>query len=485
MTRGPIIVCQLTRAEPPLYLRWIGQSILEGNKLRENLAKSIVEHVVLVVDVLGLWRYLSKFGYETGTGSFNFRFQLAAPKSIPEPAVLQLEVYLDEHWPDVEAEPNFCERQKRAKQVRNISIGPGSNWTEWSQGTLSQNIRPHIWYFVLSDCQQSLANFTHRLKFEFHAQQPNGSEFSVEMRWMLLANVLFLASFIVFLHWFTKRTLAFGKSAGYVHPVIWTLAAGMITQFIAQTMHTIHLLAYKYDGDGLKACEVLSEILFMLAQVIQTSLLILIALGYTLLQSKIGELDLMIPMCFMIGVIHIMLVGFGKIKDDASYKYHENEGVIGWILLSLRLGLYGWFLWAVQSSAREGGFKIANFLRQFRIAGSLYFLAFPAIFLVTQLFAQYLQHSVMTIGQMVMQTGFNLWLSSLFLTRGEYFKAHTLRRGNALVLLQAVMCVCVLFSRLLSTWMGCEMLWVPSLRMWLKTMLGDRARACLRFNSAV
>ena len=48
MTRGPIIVCKLTRADPPLYLRWIGQSILEGNKLRENLAKSPVEHVVLV-----------------------------------------------------------------------------------------------------------------------------------------------------------------------------------------------------------------------------------------------------------------------------------------------------------------------------------------------------------------------------------------------------------------------------------------------------
>ena len=62
-----------------------------------------------------------------------------------------------------------------------------------------------------------------------------------------------------------------------------------------------------------------------------------------------------------------------------------------------RLGLYGWFLWAVQSSAREaicldlcwfllaclfalfyinlavweGGIKIGNFLQQFRIAGSL------------------------------------------------------------------------------------------------------------------
>ena len=74
---------------------------------------------------------------------------------------------------------------------------------------------------------------------------------------------------------------------------------------------------------------------------------------------------------------------------------------------------------------------------------------------VTQLFAQYLQHSVMTIGrsrelleevellpmlpeascemagQMVMQTGFNLWLSSLFLTRGEYFKAQILRHSSA------------------------------------------------------
>merc|ERR1712190_578530 len=100
----------------------------------------------------------------------------------------------------------------------------------------------------------------------------------------------------------------------------------------------------------------------MLAQVVQTSLLILIALGYTLLQSRIGDLDLMIPMCFMIGVIHMMLVGFGKIKDDASYKYHENEGVIGWILLCMRLLLYLWFLWAVQSSAAEGGQRLQSFL---------------------------------------------------------------------------------------------------------------------------
>jgi hypothetical protein len=156
----------------------------------------------------------------------------------------------------------------------------------------------------------------------------------------------------------------------------------------------------------------------------------LIALGYTLLQSKIGELDLMIPMCFMIGVIHVMLVGFGKIKDDAHYKYHENEGVVGYILLTIRLLLYAWFMWAVNSSANEGGMKLKTFLSQFRLAGTVYFLAYPAIFVMTKLFAPYLQHGVMSVGLMFMQLGSNVWLASLFLTRGEYFKVSTLSSSD-------------------------------------------------------
>merc|ERR1712046_151376 len=96
--------------------------------------------------------------------------------------------------------------------------------------------------------------------------------------------------------------------------------SAMIVQYVAQVFHVLHLWRYRYDGSGIKPLEVLSEILLMLSQVIQTSLLILIALGYTLLQSRMGELDLMIPLCFMVGVIHLMLAGFGKITDDASYK---------------------------------------------------------------------------------------------------------------------------------------------------------------------
>merc|ERR1712087_489555 len=107
-------------------------------------------------------------------------------------------------------------------------------------------------------------------------------------------------------------------------------------------------------------------------------------------------------------------------------KYHENEGVIGYILLSIRLMLYIWFLWAVSSSAKAGGMKLRSFLSMFRMAGSIYFLTYPAIFMITKLFAPYMQHAVMSVGLMCMQLGSNVWLASLFLTRGDYFKVSTL-----------------------------------------------------------
>mmetsp|Transcript_101155 Transcript_101155/g.325892 ORF Transcript_101155/g.325892 Transcript_101155/m.325892 type:complete len:445 (-) Transcript_101155:138-1472(-) len=376
------------------------------------------------------WKYVSKFGYGLGTGKFNLRVKLQSPRTISAEAKLMFEVFLDEDWAEVEAMEDICKRRDKARQRREIMVNPEGEWGEWVNGSLAQSQRPHIWYFAISDCDGALQNFTHRLRFEFKATQDTGSEFSIEMGWMPLANFVFLCGISAFVWKFIVQTRSFSRSSGSVHPVIWTLSVAIVLQFIAQVFHTIHLWVYAYDGNGVKAMEVLSEILFMLSQVTQTSLLILIALGYTLLQSKIGELDLMIPMCFMVGVIHIMLVGFGKIKDDASYKYHENEGVVGWVLLVMRLLLYVWFLWAVQSSASEGGMKLQTFLRQYRAAGSLYFLAYPFIFIITKCFAPYWQHLVMAIGLMSMQMGSNLWLASLFLTRGEYFKVSTLSASS-------------------------------------------------------
>merc|ERR1712187_1009816 len=99
-----------------------------------------------------------------------------------------------------------------------------------------------------------------------------------------------------------------------------------------------------------------------------------------------------------------------------------NEGVVGWTLLVARLGLFCWFVAGIQGLRHESSARLNKFLLRFQIVGSLYFLAYPVIFGVTQVFAPYLQHAVMQIGLVLMQTAAALWLADLFLSRGAYFE---------------------------------------------------------------
>lgn len=371
------------------------------------------------------WKYLSKFGYGSGVGTFKLRIKLHAPRTIEEDVALRLELYMDDDWAQVEKLGDKCE-QNLAMRTTNIIVNRTGDWGEWLEGTVERNDKPHITYFALQDCDVAFRNQTHRVRFEFQSAQEDGSEFSVEMQSILSANLIYLVFYSVFFWTFFKNVRVFFQNTGSVHPVIITLAVGVVIQYVAQVMHTVHLFMYKQNGHGLKALEVFAEILVVLSQVTMSSLLILISLGYTLLQSKIGELDLMIPLCFIIGVFHVFMVTFSKVKDESSYKYHENEGVIGWILLLVRMLIYAWFLYGVRSSAAESGRALKLFLGKFRFSGSIYFLSAPAMFLLTQCFPAYWQYSVMALGSMAMQMGSSVWLATTFLTRGEYFKVSTL-----------------------------------------------------------
>merc|ERR1711997_937658 len=79
----------------------------------------------------------------------------------------------------------------------------------------------------------------------------------------------------------------------------------------------------------------------------------------------------------------------------------------------------------------EGGFKLCAFLQRFQFAGTLYFLSYPAIFILVQVFAPYLRHPIMHVGLLTMQTASAFWLANLFLFRGTYFEVSSL--GSSLL----------------------------------------------------
>jgi len=368
------------------------------------------------------WLYLGKFGFDRGLGSYSVRAQLVQMGGDP-PGNFSLGIFLDEDWHTVEARTDLCERKILSKRERDCIVGPEGEWGPWCEGTVRQSVRPHVWYFAVSVCNLAdVYSRTYRIDFEFEAKQPDASHFSYEQKWFLLGNKLGLLGFTAFMLFYILKVYSVSEA----HPLIWTLTVILVLQYAAQALHTGHLLSYGQNGIGLKGLEIISEILFMLSQMGQTSLLILIALGYTLLQSSLGELDLVIPLYMVVGAAHIILVLIVELRDEASSTFHDHEGPVGWLLILLRLLLYAWFLWAVQSTWAEAGMRLRTFLRRFSIAGSLYFLAYPASLIFVDLFAPYLRAPILASGQMVMQMASNVWLSYLFLNRGEYFEVSSM-----------------------------------------------------------
>jgi len=372
------------------------------------------------------WQYATKFGFDTGQSKYSVRLKCIYPLAAPPDLEITLEAYMDEEWPEAEAIEDPCERKKKARKTFTLKYGDKREWGEFNNGTIKQTVRPHVWFFALSSCGSELDARTLTLMLEIEARQASGSHFSVESRWAPTANFLVLVACTLFLLLFWRQARQFSEDVGELHPVVWTLASAALVLYGAQVLHAIHLYYYSYNGTGVKATEILAEILFMLSQVIQSTLLVLIALGYTLSRSKIGSLEFVIPICVIVAMVHILLVVFDKAQGEYAEQFTEHEGFKGWLTLVVRIGLYVWFQCAARKTATEGGLRIQNFMVRFKLAASLYFLAYPVLFFLVKVCAAYVRRPLMEAGLMGAQIGSNLWLATLFLTKGEYFQASCL-----------------------------------------------------------
>mmetsp|Transcript_91843 Transcript_91843/g.264906 ORF Transcript_91843/g.264906 Transcript_91843/m.264906 type:complete len:436 (+) Transcript_91843:86-1393(+) len=375
-----------------------------------------------------LWQYISKFGFGIGTGEFRVRVRQVRRPGEPDLSgeKLVLERHLDERWAEVEAIEDPCDRRTDRKDPE-VTVGVDGDWGPMKVGRLSQRIRPHVWYFALSACEAPLPNGTFAFDVEVDARQPDGSHFSVEAAWAWQSSLVTLSLCSALLVRYWRKACRFWSRIGELHPVIKTLAGVIVSQYVAQLLHIGQLVIYSGNGRGAPILEILAEALLISSEVVETSLLLVIAMGYTLTRSSSGVLRLCVPVCSAAAAFHVVLLVLEKTEAEASHKFTGHEGVRGWTTLALRLALFAWFLRAVRSTAAaDSSLKVRAFLRQFTLAASAYFLAYPVAFFIVPIFAPYWRRTVMDFGLTAARVCANLWLASLFLDRGVYFEVSAL-----------------------------------------------------------
>lgn len=374
------------------------------------------------------WGYISKFGYSPGTGNYSLRLRAVSLKGrLQNTLEPRLETYLDEDWDTVLNMKDPCGRKSKARKSSTISVPSDGQWSKLFTGQVRNMVRSHVWYFVLVDCSGALQD---SVKFEYEISQLNQgqSHFSVETRWTLPSNILSLLCFVLFCGLFAKRCLTEMSSVGRLHTVIWALAAVIAMQLLAQSLHAFHLWRYSYNGSGIKIFEATAEIMFILSQLVQSTLLILIGYGYTLMPVDVQPGTVLLIFSIS-AVIHIILVLLTKAEDSAD-KFHDYDGLAGKMLLGFRLAAFAIFLWCLKSTIRGAPFRIRNLLTKFGFIGTLYFVGPPCLVLLVLVFAPYWRPPLLNTSLMFLQIGTAWWLHNLFLSRGEYFKVSELNSSS-------------------------------------------------------
>lgn len=382
------------------------------------------------------WAYVSKFGYRIGTGTYEVRFRRTEPgPEGTQPVNLDLEVYLDELWGEIQIDhvPE-CLRNASARKVLAINVPPDGSWSGAVWGQLSQQVRPHVWYFSIRDCQNSLSVAT---KIEVSARLLQDTdlysspEFSVEMAGTPTIAALELFVGAMFGAWFCHACINFRRSAGQVHSIILVLAFACFSQYLSYLLHCVHLVVYASDGVGWHTVDVLSEVSSVASQIIVTALSIFLAHGHTILPGSRATGKVLVAAFALITGVNIAIVAAGKFRHEDHFKWHENEGSTGLALIAMRLCLFLWFLLALKFSYAGCSPKLHPFIAQLMLASSVFYLTYPLIFLISSLFAPYLRHKVMLTGLFLMQALSLGWYTQMFLTRGQYFEVSSLG-GNLL-----------------------------------------------------
>jgi hypothetical protein len=90
-----------------------------------------------------------------------------------------------------------------------------------------------------------------------------------------------------------------------------------------------------------------------MSEITLSILLIMIANGWTLTYQDIewdNNIEFYLPMGSIVLAIHLVLCALTYVDIDAYNKFHDFAGVQGWVLLVLKLLIFAYYQYVVQTT---------------------------------------------------------------------------------------------------------------------------------------
>ncbi|OMJ87697.1 hypothetical protein SteCoe_10541 [Stentor coeruleus] len=371
------------------------------------------------------WKYVSKFAPDKGISTWQMKAKFAKPvnQSSEEFGIFKGSVYIDTKWQDALSQSS-CEAQEKATQrYREISIPLNGEWSKSVDGTMVTKDSYHFWYFALSSCSISQRQ---KVKVEIQFTQPDGSQFSIEEQGLNNIFIAVLVIFLIFLYRNLKKLISNFKKTDNLEIHLLILNIAIACEFIAILCEVVHLWIYSSNGKGLGALDVFYQIFDSLSSISITILLIIISTGWTIKYKDFPDFELLLPICFLVVVLNIMIIGLGRITQDASNKNSDFECVPGYILIVIRILMWIWFIFNSKDLYVKASCQLENFLNRFVFVSSMYFVALPIVIIASWFLEPYRRNAFVVVGVNTVQVIVFFYLTHLFSEKSAFYKVSTI-----------------------------------------------------------
>ena len=373
------------------------------------------------------WKYITKFSMIPGRGSFKLRAQLVSSRPA-DSAQIQLlsNIFMDKAWPEVLQEANCSDKYRGASTHHTLDMPNSGAWSKEISGFLKQKFNPRFWYFTFSSCgiKEKV-----KIRVEILLKNSNESEFSAEDMGLEYAYIFISLVYFFFLSRNSLRIYVSFKKNDDLPLSMAILNGSIFTQFGGILFKIVHLWVFLCDGRGILFIDIISQALEVISIILISVLFILIASGWTLKYQGLPEADIYIPISMLIIAINLIIIAIGKISDDAYDKFSDYEGFPGFFIILLRILSWVWFLVLERELEKFAAVRLRNFLFNFMICVTIYFLSLPFIVVVSWAFEPYSRKLVIFVLNNLVQVVIFIYTQYLLSDKSEFYQISILSKS--------------------------------------------------------
>jgi hypothetical protein len=374
------------------------------------------------------WKYITKFAGNAGKITWFAKARiLNADRDSEENISIDHAIYIDNKWDDVR-ELSTCEQKVNfSPRKSKIEVPLNGTWSSLKLGTIFQGSDTHFWYFAAAVCG---ADSKIRIEFEINIINSDESLFSSEESGLNWIFPLVLIFYIWSLCDNMIRLFNSFKKRQELESHMIFLNTAIFLQVLGIAIGSLHMILYTYNGYGIGFFYIFYQLLEVFSSTIVFLLLIIISNGWTIKYKELQDLDIYIPVALLLTVINLIHVSIEKGNEESYNSFSNYDGTSGFIFCFFRGILWSWFIYSVTNLSKEVTPRVGEFLLNFGILSSVYFLNLPFVILFSWCFDHYARNKIVILLVNLSQTVVFFYLTHIFGEKSNFYKLSTLSRST-------------------------------------------------------